>query len=288
MRSCCFRSTQRGRWATWTTNWGRWGKHGRRMRQITWHLRNLCFEFWMLRFSVAHTQMHFFRQVSIHSVWLGNNITPLREEEWGEDEEDEADTPAPTSPPTSPINSRSAKKKMQLCALTHFFSLNTGHVVHSCFNTNTVFVSFSGSIVQVLTFTPVPSFSWSFTASGSSLAPRVTGGPQPSSSVKWSDRWAALHILAFKGLQNKSEVLENRNLVFLNLSTVVLLFSVAAGSVGSVHREEPVWHDVLHPDGTAEASSARGWDPQSVPGACHLQGCCCPGHGEHGCEGGTM
>lgn len=48
-------------------------------------------------------------QVSIHSVWLGNNITPLREEEWGEDEEDDADTPAPTSPPVSPINSRSDK-----------------------------------------------------------------------------------------------------------------------------------------------------------------------------------
>ena len=54
-----------------------------------------------------HFSLHLFFQVSIHSVWLGNNITPLREEEWGEDEEDEADTPAPTSPPTSPINSRS-------------------------------------------------------------------------------------------------------------------------------------------------------------------------------------
>lgn len=53
--------------------------------------------------------------MSIHSVWLGNNITPLREEEWGEDEEDEADTPAPTSPPLSPINSRSVK-------LIHFLS----------------------------------------------------------------------------------------------------------------------------------------------------------------------
>lgn len=51
-------------------------------------------------------------QVSIHSVWLGNNITPLREEEWGEDEEDEADTPAPASPPISPINSRSDNTQM--------------------------------------------------------------------------------------------------------------------------------------------------------------------------------
>lgn len=45
-------------------------------------------------------------KVSIHSIWLGNNITPLREEEWGEDEEDENDVPAPSSPPTSPINTR--------------------------------------------------------------------------------------------------------------------------------------------------------------------------------------
>lgn len=44
--------------------------------------------------------------MSIHSVWLGNNITPLREEEWGDDEEDETDAPAAASPPMSPINSR--------------------------------------------------------------------------------------------------------------------------------------------------------------------------------------
>lgn len=50
-----------------------------------------------------------FVKVSIHSVWLGNNINPLREEEWGEDEDDEADAPAATSPPLSPINSRSEK-----------------------------------------------------------------------------------------------------------------------------------------------------------------------------------
>uniref|UniRef100_A0A8C7ACU7 Huntingtin n=1 Tax=Neovison vison TaxID=452646 RepID=A0A8C7ACU7_NEOVI len=37
-------------------------------------------------------------QVSIHSVWLGNSITPLREEEWEEEEEEEADVPAPASP----------------------------------------------------------------------------------------------------------------------------------------------------------------------------------------------
>lgn len=45
-------------------------------------------------------------KVSIHSIWLGNSITPLREEEWGEDEEDENDIPVPSSPPTSPINTR--------------------------------------------------------------------------------------------------------------------------------------------------------------------------------------
>lgn len=48
----------------------------------------------------------FLWQVSIHSVWLGNSITPLREEEWDEEEEEEADAPAPSSPPTSPVNSR--------------------------------------------------------------------------------------------------------------------------------------------------------------------------------------
>lgn len=40
-------------------------------------------------------------------MWLGNNITPLREEEWDEEEEEEADVPTPVSPPTSPVNSRS-------------------------------------------------------------------------------------------------------------------------------------------------------------------------------------
>lgn len=49
-------------------------------------------------------------KVSIHSVWLGSNITPLREEEWDEEEEEEeeADVPAPSSPPTSPVSSRFA------------------------------------------------------------------------------------------------------------------------------------------------------------------------------------
>ncbi|KAK5866420.1 hypothetical protein PBY51_020612 [Eleginops maclovinus] len=59
-------------------------------------------------------------QVSIHSVWLGNNITPLREEEWGEDEEDEADTPAPTSPPTSPINSRKHRAGVDIHSCSQF------------------------------------------------------------------------------------------------------------------------------------------------------------------------
>ncbi|KAM8879267.1 huntingtin isoform 7-T7 [Spinachia spinachia] len=59
-------------------------------------------------------------QVSIHSVWLGNNITPLREEEWGEDEEDETDTPAPTSPPVSPINSRKHRAGVDIHSCSQF------------------------------------------------------------------------------------------------------------------------------------------------------------------------
>ncbi|XP_029003090.1 huntingtin isoform X3 [Betta splendens] len=59
-------------------------------------------------------------QVSIHSVWLGNNITPLREEEWGEDEEDEADNQAPTSPPVSPINSRKHRAGVDIHSCSQF------------------------------------------------------------------------------------------------------------------------------------------------------------------------
>ncbi|XP_043091608.1 huntingtin isoform X2 [Puntigrus tetrazona] len=59
-------------------------------------------------------------QVSIHSVWLGNNITPLREEEWGEDEEDEADAPAPSSPPLSPINSRKHRAGVDIHSCSQF------------------------------------------------------------------------------------------------------------------------------------------------------------------------
>ncbi|XP_043918860.1 huntingtin isoform X2 [Protopterus annectens] len=59
-------------------------------------------------------------QVSIHSVWLGNNITPLREEEWGEDEEDENDVPAPVSPPTSPINSRKHRAGVDIHSCSQF------------------------------------------------------------------------------------------------------------------------------------------------------------------------
>ncbi|KAG9346961.1 hypothetical protein JZ751_005888 [Albula glossodonta] len=58
--------------------------------------------------------------VSIHSVWLGNNITPLREEEWDEDEEDETDVPAPTSPPTSPINSRKHRAGVDIHSCSQF------------------------------------------------------------------------------------------------------------------------------------------------------------------------
>ncbi|XP_035754526.1 LOW QUALITY PROTEIN: huntingtin [Egretta garzetta] len=59
-------------------------------------------------------------QVSIHSIWLGNNITPLREEEWGEDEEDENDVPAPSTPPTSPINTRKHRAGVDIHSCSQF------------------------------------------------------------------------------------------------------------------------------------------------------------------------
>ncbi|XP_029462586.1 huntingtin [Rhinatrema bivittatum] len=59
-------------------------------------------------------------QVSIHSVWLGNNITPLREEEWDEDEEDEGDVPVPSSPPISPINSRKHRAGVDIHSCSQF------------------------------------------------------------------------------------------------------------------------------------------------------------------------
>ncbi|XP_044273862.1 huntingtin isoform X3 [Varanus komodoensis] len=59
-------------------------------------------------------------QVSIHSVWLGNNITPLREEEWDEDEDDESDIPATSSPPPSPINSRKHRAGVDIHSCSQF------------------------------------------------------------------------------------------------------------------------------------------------------------------------
>ncbi|XP_075848995.1 huntingtin isoform X5 [Microcebus murinus] len=59
-------------------------------------------------------------QVSIHSVWLGNNITPLREEEWDEEEEEEADVPAHSSPPTSPVNSRKHRAGVDIHSCSQF------------------------------------------------------------------------------------------------------------------------------------------------------------------------
>uniref|UniRef100_A0A8C5STQ9 Huntingtin n=1 Tax=Laticauda laticaudata TaxID=8630 RepID=A0A8C5STQ9_LATLA len=59
-------------------------------------------------------------QVSIHSVWLGNSITPLREEEWGEDEDDESDMPALTSPPSSPVNSRKHRAGVDIHSCSQF------------------------------------------------------------------------------------------------------------------------------------------------------------------------
>lgn len=59
-------------------------------------------------------------QVSIHSVWLGNRITPLREEEWDEEDEDETDAPPPASPPTSPINSRKHRAGVDIHSCSQF------------------------------------------------------------------------------------------------------------------------------------------------------------------------
>ncbi|KAM6440076.1 huntingtin isoform 3-T3 [Liasis olivaceus] len=59
-------------------------------------------------------------QVSIHSVWLGNSITPLREEEWGEDEDDESDMPVLSSPPSSPINSRKHRAGVDIHSCSQF------------------------------------------------------------------------------------------------------------------------------------------------------------------------
>ncbi|CAN2388520.1 positive regulation of aggrephagy [Pristimantis euphronides] len=59
-------------------------------------------------------------QVSIHSVWLGNNITPLRQEELDEDEEDENDAPVASSPPTSPINSRKHRAGVDIHSCSQF------------------------------------------------------------------------------------------------------------------------------------------------------------------------
>ncbi|XP_062068838.1 huntingtin isoform X1 [Lepus europaeus] len=59
-------------------------------------------------------------QVSIHSMWLGNSITPLREEEWDEEEEEEADVPAPSPPPTSPVNSRKHRAGVDIHSCSQF------------------------------------------------------------------------------------------------------------------------------------------------------------------------
>ncbi|XP_068132416.1 huntingtin isoform X2 [Hyperolius riggenbachi] len=59
-------------------------------------------------------------QVSIHSVWLGNNITPLRQEELDEEDEDENDAPAPPSPQTSPINSRKHRAGVDIHSCSQF------------------------------------------------------------------------------------------------------------------------------------------------------------------------
>ncbi|KAI1887694.1 hypothetical protein AGOR_G00192950 [Albula goreensis] len=59
-------------------------------------------------------------QVSIHSVWLANNITPRRVERWSDDEEDETVAPATASPPTSPINSRKHRAGVDVHSCSQF------------------------------------------------------------------------------------------------------------------------------------------------------------------------
>ncbi|ETE61475.1 Huntingtin, partial [Ophiophagus hannah] len=51
---------------------------------------------------------------------LDTSITPLREEEWGEDEDDESDMPALTSPPSSPINSRKHRAGVDIHSCSQF------------------------------------------------------------------------------------------------------------------------------------------------------------------------
>ncbi|XP_007456954.1 PREDICTED: huntingtin [Lipotes vexillifer] len=55
-------------------------------------------------------------QVSIRSVWLGSSVTPLREEEWAEEEE----APAPSSPPTSPVSARKHRAGVDIHSCSQF------------------------------------------------------------------------------------------------------------------------------------------------------------------------
>lgn len=107
-------------------------------------------------------------------MWLGNNITPLREEEWDEEEEEEADVPAPTSPPVSPVNSRLIlaffKKNKQFEISSQSLAMFGVHLevnLSSMYGEN-IHVSHSAeNTVLGLIFTPVRSFCLNCTAAGS-------------------------------------------------------------------------------------------------------------------------
>lgn len=106
-------------------------------------------------------------------MWLGNNITPLREEEWDEEEEEEADVPAPTSPPVSPVNSRFIVAFFLISNLKFLLSHLNIFGVHLEVNLSSMYgenihVSHSAeNIVLGLIFTPVRSFCLNCTAAGS-------------------------------------------------------------------------------------------------------------------------
>lgn len=108
-------------------------------------------------------------------MWLGNNITPLREEEWDEEEEEEADVPAPASPPVSPVNSRFIlaffffkNKQFEISSQSlDMFGVHLEVNLSSMYGEN-IHVSHSAeNTVLGLIFTPVRSFCLNCTAAGS-------------------------------------------------------------------------------------------------------------------------
>lgn len=114
-------------------------------------------------------------KVSIHSVWLGNSITPLREEEWDEEEEEEAEAPAPPSPPTSPVNSRFPLPSVQASGSSDE-SLVWGPLE---MNLSSLLGEIAGNTGLESTSTPVRNFCLSCTVAGSCR--RAPPGGPPSS-----------------------------------------------------------------------------------------------------------